>query len=68
VKQTGAHADLITFAWRVDPRASHSHFICPECLPAQCRACRTRANDRVVLVGAARVSWCIAMASAGYLP
>jgi hypothetical protein len=24
-------ADLITFAWRVDPRASHSHTICPEC-------------------------------------
>jgi hypothetical protein len=24
------HADLITFAWRVDPRASHSHTICPE--------------------------------------
>jgi hypothetical protein len=25
------HADLITFAWRVDPHVSHSHTICPEC-------------------------------------
>jgi hypothetical protein len=26
------HADLITFAWRVDPHVSHSHIICPECI------------------------------------
>jgi hypothetical protein len=25
-------ADLITFAWRVDPHVSHSHSICPECI------------------------------------
>ena len=26
------HADLITFAWRVDPHVSHAHTICPECI------------------------------------
>jgi hypothetical protein len=26
------HADLITFAWRVDPHVSHAHTICPECV------------------------------------
>jgi hypothetical protein len=26
------HAELITFAWRVDPHVSHSHIICPECI------------------------------------
>jgi hypothetical protein len=26
------HADLITFAWRVDPQVSHAHSICPECI------------------------------------
>jgi hypothetical protein len=39
-------ADLITFAWRVDPHVSHAHTICPSALPAPCRACRSRARDR----------------------